>query len=87
MTTPTPDLRWDDAIRSFHHTGPDGDAALADAHPDLTASIRQLAPGQACVVAGVPVARQGDGNWRAGDDRNLASPWIVVQSVRSAIVR
>ena len=87
MTTPTPDLRWDDAIRSFRHNGPDGDAALAAAHPDLADAIRALAPGQACVVVGVPVARQDDGNWRAGDDRSLASPWVVVQSVRSASVR
>jgi len=87
MTSPAPEPRWAHAIRSFRHTGPDGDAALASAHPDLAQTIGALNPGESCVVAGVPVARQDDGNWQAGRDRNLASPWVVVQSVRSTIGR
>lgn len=63
MTSPAPEPMWAHAIRSFRHTGPDGDAALASAHPDLAQTIGALNPGERRVVAGVPVARQDDGNW------------------------
>lgn len=86
MTTSTSAAHWDDAIRSFRHIGPGGDAALAAAHPDLAQAIRELQPRQVITVAGVPVTRQDDGNWQVGHDRNLASPWVVVQSVRGVTV-
>lgn len=79
--------RWAGAVRSFQHTGPGGDAALEAAYPDLVRMLRALAPGEPCRISKVRVTRQRDGDWQAGDDRNLASPWSVVQSVRSATLQ
>lgn len=76
---------WCDAIESFSHRGPGGDEALAAQHPDLVAALRALTPhGQPLSVGDERVTRQADGAWRVGRDRNLASPWAVVQSLRSA---
>lgn len=93
MTHPT-SSDWRDTIDTFRHRGPGGDAALAAAHPDLMQALLDLAPGQALPVAGVPVTRQEPSlddlqadqeRWDVdGDgDGDLASPWVVVQSVQS----
>lgn len=83
---------WRDAVDTFQHRGPGGDAALAAAHPDLVQALHDLAPGQTLLVAGVPVTRQqpslddrraDQDRWDVNGDRNLASPWVVVQSVQS----
>jgi Flp pilus assembly protein TadG len=77
--------RWREAIDSFGHVGPGGDAALEYEHPDLVAALRAITPhaGELEIV-GQRVIRQDEGNWRVGHDRNLASPWVVVQSIQSA---
>lgn len=91
MTQPTT-TEWRDAIDTFHHRGPGGDAALAAAHPDLVQALNDLAPGQTLLVDGVPVTRQepsldsrraDQDRWDVAGDHNLASPWVVVQSLQS----
>ena len=91
MTPPTT-TDWRDAVDSFHHRGPGGDAALAADHPDLVQALQDLAPGETLMVAGVPVTRQEpsqDDRWPDKDRwdvdgfANNASPWVVVQSVQS----
>jgi Flp pilus assembly protein TadG len=82
---PTTTADWRDAIDSFSHNGPGGDEALAAQHPDLMAALQKLAPDdEPLKIGGGRVARQTDGSWRVGRDRNLASPWVVVQSLRSS---
>lgn len=83
MTRPpstTPD--WRDAIDSFGHDGPGGDEGLAVQHPDVMAALQKLTPdGEPLKIGGESVARQTDGSWRVGRDRNLSSPGVVVQSL------
>lgn len=82
---PTTTTDWRDAIESFSHDGPGGDEALAAQHPDLVAALHTLMPGDEPLTIGRhSVTRQTDGAWRVGNDRNLASPWVVVQSLRGS---
>ncbi|WP_238383334.1 MULTISPECIES: TadE/TadG family type IV pilus assembly protein [unclassified Nocardioides] len=82
---PTTTADWRDAIDSFSHNGPGGDEALAAQHPDLMAALQKLTPDdEPLKIGGGRVTRQTDGSWRVGRDRNLASPWVVVQSLRSS---
>jgi len=82
---PTTNTDWRDAVDSFSHEGPGGDEALALQHPDLVAGLHALTPqGEPLRICGESVTRQEDGDWRVGRDRSLASPWVVVQSIRSA---
>lgn len=82
---PTTTTDWREAIESFSHDGPGGDEALAAQHPDLVAALHTLMPGDEPLAIGRDsVTRQTDGGWRVGNDRNLASPWVVVQSLRAA---
>lgn len=82
---PTTTADWRDAIDSFSHDGPGGDAVLAAQHPDLMAALQKLTPDDEPPKIGRDsVTRQTDGSWRVGRDRNLASPWVVVLSLRSA---
>ncbi|MEV5003900.1 TadE/TadG family type IV pilus assembly protein [Nocardioides sp. LML1-1-1.1] len=49
------------------------------------AALHKLMPGDVPVQIGRDsITRQPDGAWRVGNDRNLASPWVVVQSLRSS---
>ena len=86
MTRPTSATAdWRDAIDSFSHDGPGGDEVLAAQHPDLMAALQELTPDdEPLTFGGESVTRQTDGSWRVGRDRNLASPWVVVQSLRSS---
>ena len=86
MTRPTSATAdWRDAIDSFSHDGPGGDEVLAAQHPDLMAALQELTPDdEPLKIGGESVTRQPDGSWRVGRDRNLASPWVVVQSLRSS---
>lgn len=95
MNSPTPAPEWGDVIRSFQHLGPGGDAALAAAHPDLVEAITSIAVGESRDIAGITVTRQedrhiegwtGDSRWNVAGHKNLASPWVVVQSLRSALL-
>lgn len=82
---PTTTADWRDAIDSFSHNGPGGDEALAAQHPDLMAALQKLTPDdEPLKIGGESVTRQPDGSWRVGRARNLASPWVVVQSLRSS---
>lgn len=83
MTTPTP---WADFIRSFEHTGPGGDRVLEQSHPALVTTIRSIPVGSTAPVAGVPVTRQSSARWAAAGDTGLASPWVVIQSIRSLLI-
>jgi Flp pilus assembly protein TadG len=77
--------RWQDAVDSFSHVGPYGDEALELQHPELVAALRALTPAAGRQrICGEDVTRQSDGAWQVGRDRNLASPWVVIQSIRSA---
>jgi len=77
--------RWQDAIDSFSHVGPGGDEALELQHPDLVAALRALTPDTGELrICGENITRQRDGNWQVGRDRSLASPWVVIQAIRSA---
>ncbi|WP_218865380.1 TadE/TadG family type IV pilus assembly protein [Nocardioides aromaticivorans] len=85
MTRPPTTTDWRDAIQYFSHDGPGGDEALAAQHPDLVAALHTLSPSDEPLTIGRhSVTRQTDGAWRVGNDRNLASPWVVVQSLRAA---
>jgi Flp pilus assembly protein TadG len=76
---------WRDAIDSFSHVGPGGDETLTAQHPDLVAELNALRPhAEPLRIGEESVTRQEDGAWRVGRDRSLASPWVVIQSVRSA---
>lgn len=80
----TATTEWREAIDSFSHDGPGGDEALARQHPDLVAALHELAPEMAPLgIGGQTVTRQADGCWRVGGEKNLGSPWVVIQSVQS----
>lgn len=82
---PTTNTAWAEAIDSFCHLGPGGDEALERHHPDLVAALNALtADDEPLMIGGQTVTRQTDGSWRVGRDKNLASPWVAVQSIRSA---
>ncbi|MDN5893929.1 MAG: hypothetical protein L0H93_07870 [Nocardioides sp.] len=89
MTEPTSDIAsrsaWADAIMSLRHTGPGGDHALEQAHPDLVTALRSIPVGEALTIADQAVTRQSPDRWSVGTDTNLSSPWVVVQSIRSAL--
>lgn len=83
MTRPTP--QRGNQLAGFSHHGPGGDDALARELPGLVTTLQALPPdGPGVVIGGQLVARQQDRRWRVGHDVNLASPWVVVQSIRSA---
>lgn len=74
-----------EAVDSFSHVGPGGDEVLELQHPEFVAALRELTPNDGKLrIGGEAVTRQRDGNWQVGRDRNLASPWVVIQSIRSA---
>lgn len=73
------------AVTTFDHRGPGGDEALALAHPEAVATLHAIQPGTCRTLAGVEVQRQANGAWCVGGDANLASPWVAVQSLRSAL--
>lgn len=75
---------WPAAI-AFRHSGPGGDVALEAEHPRLVRALRSMPPGGSQTINGVTIVRQADGTWDVGEDRHLASPWVVVQSVRSVM--
>lgn len=75
---------WATAI-AFRHDGPGGDAALEAAHPTFVQALKSMLPGDSRAIIGVAVTRHHDGTWDVGDDRHLASPWVVVQSLRSVL--
>ena len=73
-----------DAVESFAHSGSGGDAALQREYPELVAALWALVPeSNGLAIVDQLVTRQEGGGWRVGSDCNLASPWVVVQALRS----
>lgn len=77
--------RWTDAIKSFQHSGPGGDAKLKAEQPELHQALSSIPVGDTQMFSGVPVTRQSKDRWSVKGDDNLASPWVALQSIQSVL--